>query len=198
MSNGPPPRPPGAPKPPPRRIDPSSEQNHNPFMVPDSAAQVPTPEPSAANPFLAASPAPSPIAQVEQARVVPPSQGAPLRVQRGVTAPSVRDPHAEFRKGSWKKPLLVTVLAATIVGALFFGLPEQESEKPSPFADSSGPATVIGASVSPEVIPDPDRPSLQNPNPSEQRTRKDESPVAPTERADGSENFGDAFKSSAK
>lgn len=182
MSNGPPPRPPGAPKPPPRRVDPSSEQGQNPPV----------------NPFLAASPTPSPVSQIEQARAVPPTQGAPLRVQRGATAPSVRDPHAEFRKGGWKKPMLVTVLAAAIVGGLFFGLPEQEPEKPSPFADSSGPITVIGASVSPEVIPDPDRPSLQNPNPSEKRTRSEESAPAPIERSDRSDGFGDAFKSSAK
>lgn len=94
--------------------------------------------------------------------------------------------------------MLVTVLAAAIVGGLFFGLPEQEPEKPSPFADSSGPITVIGASVSPEVIPDPDRPSLQNPNPSEKRTRSEESASAPIERSDRSDGFGDAFKSSAK
>jgi hypothetical protein len=92
--------------------------------------------------------------------------------------------------------MLFAVLAAAIVGGLFFGLPEQQPEKASPFDE--GPATVIGASVSPEVIPDPDRPSLQNPNPERQRTRTEASPSAPVERADRSDSFGDAFKSSAK
>lgn len=152
--------------------------------------------PPAANPFLAASPTPSPASETESPRVVPTPEGAPLRVQRGVQAPSVRDPHAEFRKGGLKKPLLLAVLAAAVVGGLFYGLPKQE-EKAAPSADS-GPVTVIGASVSPEVIPDPDKPSLQNPNPSLKRARTEEPLPAPVDHPDRSGSFGDAFKSTAQ
>lgn len=129
----------------------------------------------------------------------PQEHGVPVRVQRGADLPNVGDAHAEFRKGGWKKPLLLAALGAAVVGGLFFGLPEQEPEKPSPFADSSsGPATVIGASVSPEVIPDPDRPSLQNPKPSRKPARTEEPAEAPLDLPDRSGSFGDAFKSSAK
>lgn len=166
-------------------------------MAADAFSEAPTPDmPVAVNPFLAATPTP---ASERSQQVVPPSQGAPLRVQRGVALPNVSDPHAEFRRGAWKKPLLMAVLAAAIVGGLFLGLPEQEPDKPGPFADSaSGPVMVIGASVSPEVIPDPDRPSLQNPNPERKRPRSQAPPPAPVDRPDRSGSFGDVFKSSAK
>lgn len=196
MSNGSTPRPPAAPpKPPPRRAEPAAEQVQNPFMV-----SAPTPEPSEANPFLAGSPAPAPVSQVGSSpRVVPPSQGAPLRVRPGVEAPHVRDAHAEFRKGGWMKPLLFIVLAAGVIGGLFYGIPAEETKKPSPFAETKdAPMAVIGASVSPEVIPDPTRPSLQNQNPEPKQYRQEEAAPPPAEHADRSDTFGSAFKSSAK
>lgn len=166
-------------------------------MVPGAAM---TPEPAEANPVLAASPTPSPASQggaVE--RPAPSSGGARLRAQPGAVAPHVRDPHAEFRKGGWIKPLLFVVFSAAVVGGLFFGIPAEEPPKPSPFADAgSTPMAVIGASVSPEVIPDPDRPSLQNQNPERNTPRQEEPPAAPSEVPDRSGSFGDAFKASAK
>lgn len=171
-------------------------------MVPDATPQAPTPQPEqVANPFLAQEPTPE---APSTPRVLPLSQGAPLKARPGVVAPDIRDAHAEFRKGGWKKPLLFGLIAAAIAGGLFFGIPKDKEEESSPLAESTEVESerVIGASVSPDVILDPDKPSLQNPKPV-RRVKTDEEleqeqPRASPDRADRSDGFADAFKSNAK
>jgi hypothetical protein len=129
--------------------------------------------------------------------------GAPLQVQPGAVSPQVRDAHAEFRAGSWKKPALIGSITAALVGGLFFGMPAPEEEKKPAYrtvAEPEAPVAVIGASVSPEVIADPDKPSLTNPNPLKKDLPTEEEP-APSPSADQPERsggFADSFKSAAR
>jgi hypothetical protein len=170
----------------------------NPFFAAPAPAP-PAPAP-AANPFLAAEPAPQPAPHsapiAEQLQAV-----LPIQPQPGAIAPSINDPHAAFRKGSWKKPILFGLLGAGALFALFFLVPESSQEKaPTMEATREDSATVIGRSVGPDVIEDPNNPTLAA------AAKPEEKPVAPAadepvpspNRPDRSGSFADVFKSAAK
>lgn len=176
MSFDGPPRPPARPPSPPRAIEVTSEVPTSPFGLP--APQVrgtsPVAESEASNPFLVdfesapvaaptalrgapprAAAVAAPVAPAAP-RVIPPPSGAPLRVHAGVEAPTVRDPHAEFRRGTTKRPLIFGALGALTITGLFLGLPggdKKEGQLPGTTPKVSRENAVIGSSLSPERTP---------------------------------------------
>lgn len=170
----------------------------NRFMAPDPIPANAVSDPHSANPFLAESPAHEPTASPAP-QVVAHKQGAPLAAKPGASSPSVRNPHAEFRKGGWKKPAIAAAAAAAIATGLFFGLPETGEEKAAGLSgEQHVPAAVIGASMSPEIIQDPDRRSLTNPSPPAARVHRDpEESAVSSDRSDRSEGFAASFKASS-
>lgn len=177
-----PPRAPGGPpKPPPRRPAPAAPVQKaepvNPFMEAPAPEVVANPflsTPEASNPVVTSAPpivgseptasvpfqdAPIPLDVAPSTPVQTPAAAAvpQIQAQPGAIAPSISDPHAEFRRGSWKKPALMMALAAAAGAGLFFGLPGEEQQPSTPSAKKDVRAgAVIGASVSPEIIEDPD------------------------------------------
>jgi hypothetical protein len=93
-------------------------------------------------------------------RVIPPREGAPLLVQPGAVSPVIRDAHAEFRKGGLRKPALLGLAAAALLGALFFLLPGQEKPVAPATAPLSRAEAVIGATPVPGRIAQPEQKSL--------------------------------------
>jgi len=119
------------------------------------------------NPFLAApapvsSPLSSPLAPASAPqsargpRVIPPAGGAPLIVRAGAAAPDIRDPHAEFRRGGWQRPLVLVLVAAAVILAMTL-LPSEDKAAPSPVELSKAPPdAVIGRSLPPGRTTDED------------------------------------------
>ena len=198
----PPPAPPGSPpKPPPRRAPERADDAAaapNPFIAADPLlGNLEVPLAPSANPFLAQSPQPAPHSAPEpQAARTP--EGVERGTQRSAAVPQVRDPHAEFRKGSWKKPAAFLAVAALLAGGLFFGLPDRTEEKKDAIVASPEAVTVIGRSVAPEIIQDPDQPSLSQPNPPPARAKVPEEPGESPDRPDQSGSFASMFKSSGQ
>jgi hypothetical protein len=184
----PPPLPPGSPpKPPPRRV-------HDPSGPGASPGQ---------NPFIAADPSLGAPATAPAVSVDSPAPGArpeePGRNRSPDVTASLRDPHADFRKGTWKKPAILLAVAALTAGGLFLGLPSgtEKEQKPAAVA-SPETAAVIGRSVGPEIIPDPDQPSLTQPNPPPARSKVAEEPGESPDRPDQSGSFASMFKSGSR
>jgi len=141
----------------------------NPFM-----ADLPEAEPS--NPFLSGPMAAAPLAQAPrvapantsqdsprgvppssgQPRVIPPAVGAPLVSRPGAVSPEVRDAHAEFRRGGWKRPLVLVLVAGAVVAGMTL-LPGADKPAPTPVELSkSPPPAVIGRSLPPGRTSDED------------------------------------------
>lgn len=122
-----------------------------------------------------------------------------------MSTPQVKDPHAAFRKGSTLKPAFIGGAAVAMLAGLFFLMPSGEDET----ASSSEAAPVIGASVSPEIIPDPDASlgsasvakSRESSSAGEDGSAASASPgVRPASGSSESQSgeFAQAFKSSAQ
>jgi hypothetical protein len=183
-----------------------SPPEENPFFA--APPPVSAPEASApVNPFLMGAPAPVPMSQPEvasaprSAPIAQEPQVAPLRVQPGAVAPTIKDPHAAFRKGSWKKPVIFGVLGAGALVGLFYLAPQDAKETPAQAGvEAEAPSAVIGRTVAPEVIQDPNNPTLSAAAAPEQKPQPvpaDEPAPSPA-RPDKSGNFADHFKSAAK
>jgi hypothetical protein len=162
----------------------------------------------ASNPFLLpVEPPPAPPALPVEPRVIPPAAGAPLAARPGGVAPSIRDPHAEFRRGTWKRPAAFAVGAAALVAGLFVLLPAEEPAPPLSGAEQLRPARgVIGGSLPPgrhtEDEPSTAEDQKQAFNETEQaaRAREEGGGEAPERPADipSEREFADAFKSAAR
>jgi len=182
----------------------------NPFM-----ADLPPSEPS--NPFLAgvmepaSSPQPPAMASPKSAprsapreqqspsapRVIAPAVGAPLVARAGAVSPEVRDAHAEFRQGGWKRPLVLILVA----GAVLFGmtlLPSADKAAPTPVELSKEPPpAVIGRSLPPGRTSDEDVRAAER----EQMKAKPEQNSEPADRPSDIPKEGDfasAFKASTQ
>lgn len=111
--------------------------------------------PSPSAPLAGALPAgalPTSAPKASQVHDGAPSGAAQFPAQPGILAPQVKDPHAAFRKGSALQPAVFAGAAALMLAGLFFLLPTDPEEPGS----ESGASPVIGASVSPEIIAEPD------------------------------------------
>lgn len=165
----------------------------NPFMASEAAAGPP-PERSPFNPFLQGELASSQPDSVSLRSASPLSQAA-LRVPVvNLDAPVVLagDPHAEFRKGRWKKPALIVAVAALGLGAMITLVPEPEAKVAEPTRPGRERAP-IGGSVSPLVIEEPEKDFSSKPSSA--------TPPPGTEAKSGlspSRDFADSFKSQAK
>ena len=121
-------------------------------------------------------------------------------MQPGAEAPNVRDPHAEFRRGTWKKPAAFVLLGAAALAGLFYGVPREE-EKPravAPVVVKPEPG-VIGQSLPPERIVD-DGSELAGQSEKFQKEVEAKPAEAPPERPAGIAREGDfanAFKAAA-
>lgn len=187
-----------------RDVEPPSA---NPFLAPSAPLSEPSVE-LASNPFLAEpaparalAPEPEPVRRIPSTPRDASKLGAPLRVDPSVALPNIRDPHAEFRRGAWKKPLAFVALGA----ALLFGLSQLGGEKPaSPRADLGEPVKVragIGTSLPPHRTTE--EPALGAAEAKE--APEDSGAVAPSgqdlgrsREAAGESNFAKAFKEAAK
>ncbi len=217
---GPPPRPKKAAGLPPdsHGVSDPDKTPANPFLVsavnggfeaapPSRPTPQTLPEPQApANPFMAVATEtraqavprpPSPAAPQEMGSVPMGSalQVAPIVGQPGYEAPNLKDPHAAFRKGNKLKALLFVAVAAAVVGGIVF-LANQEPTEPKVAAEKESEGPVIGSSVSPEIIKDP------NDEPLSARLKKTAAPVepvpAPAPRSADNEGFANHFKAKAE
>lgn len=129
-----------------------------------------------------------------------PQQYAPLVGQPGAIAPSVKDPHAEFRRGGWQKPALLAGIGAVVVAGLFVLVPEAGKgtvgEKPS------AERPVIGTSLAPNRTTEPEMESAENNNAAFQKAEAEargqgEQPERPADiPSEG--DFAGAFKAAAR
>lgn len=174
----------------------------NPFMD--------LPPAEASNPFLSGpvaveSPVQAPVAPQApsaargvppsrgQPRVIPPAAGLPLVSRPGAVSPEIRDAHAEFRSGGWKRPLLFVLLA----GAVGFGLtllPSAEKPTPTPMELSKAPPpAVIGRSLPPGRTTDEDVAAAEKKQLQGKPERESEPGQRPSDIAPESD-FSSAFK----
>jgi hypothetical protein len=118
-----------------------------------------------------------------------------LNVDPEVSVPSLGDPHADFRKGRWQRPLLIIALAAGLIFAFFTLMPEAE-EKELVNEDKKGGRAPIGGSVSPLILEEPEL-DLSEKKPSAGATPP---PEAATSSSSPSSKgaFADSFKAQAK
>lgn len=113
---------------------------------------------------------------------------APLVVRAGMTAPTISDAHAEFRKGRWRAPFVVLLVVAAAIGLLLVMPDTQEAEKETAVSMQKKKA-VIGTSNSPEIIEEPENEDYSlRPAPA---PRSVETPKSDLSR------FADDFKSKA-
>lgn len=176
----------------------------NPFLVPGAEAAP------ASNPFLSpapapvapapVAPAPAPVAQQFVAQVAMPASG-PHSGRTPSMAPSLRDAHADFRKGQWKKPALMGLVACALIAGFAVLSKTPEPERPLARAErpeAEGP--VIGASVSPLVIADPDANRFERAKKqsSSQALVDEESEPSGAPTTGSSANLADAFKQAAR
>src|SRR5690606_7313105 len=120
------------------------------------------------------------------------------RDRAGVGGPSLRDPHADFRKGTWKKPVILLGVAALTALGLFFGLPSGTADEKKTVVATPEVTAVIGRSVGPEIIPDPDQPSLAQPSPPPARSKVADEPGESPDRPDQSGSFASMFKAKSQ
>lgn len=167
---------------PPLHSPPMSSDASSPFNAIASDRKVPSsrpirleaaPLPPSSNPFLAAPPrgeAPLPphasqnalTPEFPGAKVTPGVSPAPERVKQEMTSldesPPLRDPHREFRKGTWTKPLLLVAISGGLLGALSLLSTEKPAPTPAPpvplSARAEPEAFTIGSSQAPDRIPD--------------------------------------------
>ena len=126
-------------------------------------------------------------------------QGAPLRVDPTVVVPHYKDPDAEFRRGSWRKPLAFVLLAAGFITALVVLVPSKPPAESQRAEGELAPAA-IGTSVAPEIR------VLNEGAESKQRLRPLAKKVASPENTQGAKvisrkpegSFADAFNAGAK
>lgn len=190
-----------SPQPPAPLMAAQPQADTNPFM----ASPEPSPEPApSANPFLGADhPTPQPAPSAPQTSApLSEQQVASLVGRPGVVAPTIKDPHAAFRKGALKRSVLIGGVAALALGAMFYLIPsEPEDETPSVEASAETPA-VIGRSVAPEVIQDPNNPVLAASAAKEERVPaappSSEEPGPSPDRPDRSGSFAESFKATAR
>lgn len=206
---GPPPRPPAPPR---RPVAAPPRAEAAPPSVPESFGNpfLAAPAPVQAAPVLAAPSEPVPVS-VSAAPLPsePVSVSAPLVSESGaavgpqlplaapVLSPNIRDPHAAFRQGNWKKPALFVGLAAAVLVGLFFGLPSEDPELELA-ASPRAAAPVIGASLPPERIVDTGQELTEHKQRFEQKAQP--STAAPAERPSGivaEKDFAQAFKAAA-
>ncbi len=115
-------------------------------------------------------------------------------------APSLRDAHADFRKGQWKKPALFGAIAVA-AGLSFAFLPPAPQKLPAARAPAEEPeGPVIGSSVSPAVIADPDADRFKKLGKKsvDSQVGEEESEAAPARSSNGSANLAEAFKQAAR
>ncbi len=103
------------------------------------AAPAPRAAPSPPSPSVGGFAAPQAPVQAQVRAAAPQPQGAPLQVQPGAVAPNIGDPHAEFRRGSFKKVAIFLAAAGLCGAGLFYGLPESEPTAPSASANTGRP-----------------------------------------------------------
>lgn len=169
------------------------EMESVPSSVVTSARAVPAaprPAPPAAPVFEAA--------PISQPRVVAqaPAQAAPLISRADVEIPTYKDPHAAFRKGTKLKGFMLAALAASAIAGLIYLTPQPPAvEAKTPELRDLRANAVIGASVSPDIIPDPKNVPLEQRSKPE-RAAESGSSAAPS-HADNS-GFAHSFKSQAK
>lgn len=123
--------------------------------------------------------------------------------QPGAVAPSVKDPHAEFRKGGFQKPLLLAGVAAVVVAGLFVLVPQPEAiDKGTVGAKESKDRPVIGTSLPPNRTTDPEPESAENNSAAFQKAEAEargegEKPERPADiPSEG--DFAGAFKAAAR
>ncbi len=171
--------------------------------VPPAAARPAAPSPRAApsppSPSAGGFAAPQAPAHAQVQAAAPQPQGAPLQVQPGAVAPNIGDPHAEFRRGSFKKVAIFLAAAGLCGVGLFYGLPESEPTSPVAPANTDLRANaVIGASVSPEIIEDPNATSATSPRKEPAQASADEESPSASRPSDSQGNFANSFKTLAK
>jgi hypothetical protein len=95
---------------------------------------------------------------------------------------------------------MIGAIAAVALGGMFFLIPSEPQEKAAELEASPEPPEVIGRSVAPEVIEDPNNPVLGATAAEEERAPApvDEEPAASPDRPDRSGNFADSFKAAAR
>lgn len=186
----------------------AADVGSNPFM------DLPEAEPS--NPFLSGPMAAAPLAQAPvmvqqiaspsstrgtppssgQARIIPPAAGAPLIVRPGIASPEVRDAHAEFRSGGWKRPLIFVLVAAAVVFGMTL-LPGTEKSEPTPVELSKAPPpAVIGRSLPPGRTTDEDVAAVEKKQLQAKPEPEGDSAERPSDiPKDG--DFANAFKAAA-
>jgi hypothetical protein len=116
-------------------------------------------------------------------------------VERGAISPTLKDPHAEFRRGNWKKPLAFAVVTAAALYGLFVLVPAADPAEKTAAQPGVGP--VIGRSNGPQIIEDPD---VLNPLRAKADVQTPSATAAPaaTGPSNRSGNFADSFKSAAR
>ena len=167
-------------------------ESSNPFLSGPMAAEVP-----AQAPRMALNAPPSSARGVPpsrgQPRVIPPAAGLPLISRPGVASPEVRDAHAEFRSGGWKRPLIFVLVAGAVIAGMTL-LPTTEKPAPTPMELSKAPApAVIGRSLPPGRTTDEDVAAAEQ----KQLRGKPEQKAEPGERPSDIAKEGDfsnAFK----
>jgi hypothetical protein len=133
---------------------PEAEES-NPFLSGPKAVEVP---PQAPRMALNAPPGSSrgvPPSQ-GQKRVIPPAAGLPIVSRPGAVSPDVKDAHAEFRSGGWKRPLVFVLVAGAVIAGMTL-LPNTDKRAPTPMELSKAPPpAVIGRSLPPGRTSDED------------------------------------------
>jgi len=184
-----------------------SPADANPFL--------PAPQSESSNPFLSGPMAAAPSSQASgmaapsppsaqrgvplssgQPRVISPPAGIPLIVRPDVASPDVRDAHAEFRSGGWKRPLIFVLVA----GAVVFGmtlLPSEEKPVPTPVELSKAPPpAVIGRSLPPGRTTDEDVRAAEQKQLEVKPERESEAAERPSD-VPPEGDFANAFKAAA-
>lgn len=127
----------------------------NPFLAAPPRGEAPAPPPSVSENALTPE---SPEAKVTPRVPLVPERKTEVMSSPTHESPALRDPHREFRKGTWTKPLLLVALGAGLLGALSLlntEKPAPEAPAPVPLSAQAEPeAFTIGSSQAPDRIPD--------------------------------------------
>jgi hypothetical protein len=172
---------------------PASETNAepNPFLMGAAADSYPR---SPLSPTFGGAASRQPQAVEVVAAPPPRAQGAALRVDPAVSVPSLRDPHAAFRKGGWQKPLLLITVAAGALFALVTLVPKAEDDKLVDDQKKSRRAP-IGGSVSPLIMEEPERDLSAKPAPAAPAAAD---PASAPSDTSSKTAFSESFKAQAK
>lgn len=130
-------------------------ESSNPFLSGPMAAEAPAQAPRMALNAPPGSARGVPPSQ-GQPRVIPPAAGLPIVSRPGAVSPDVKDAHAEFRSGGWKRPLVFVLVAGAVIAGMTL-LPNTEKRPPTPMELSKAPPpAVIGRSLPPGRTTDED------------------------------------------